>query len=230
MEKLLHVVEELVDFEGCHSVSSFIQLNQIQNPYQNLLTTLEEYAKYVKVKVPRYLNTIRNLCERDVKMKSLASKRRNSVTSYKLGNYRNSISLKTNNNKSLEIDQQVVNIAIKSPVKHNNSLVIEPFDFSKKQHQPSKNTCYTSRALTVRFSYNNSILASIPSSEHIQKDEERTVALSGPLNSSSGAEIASSNKSAHLMEKRRPRYMSVFDNSEQLDPDIAEDLKRLTRY
>jgi len=69
-------------------------------------------------------------------MKTLAARRRNSVASYQFGsNYRNSISLKTNNNnKSLEIDQEVVNIAIKSPTKNKNSMFIEPFDFTRKQN------------------------------------------------------------------------------------------------
>jgi hypothetical protein len=38
----------------------------------------------------------------------------------------------------------------------------------------------------------------------------------------------SPNQSSYFMNKRRPRYLSVFEN-EDLDPDIAEDIKKYTR-
>ena len=58
------MIERLIDFENKPSITDYLMKLKMDKPFENLSKVLEKYAREHHIVVPRYLSTIRILCQR----------------------------------------------------------------------------------------------------------------------------------------------------------------------
>lgn len=76
IEAVVTMIERLIDFEGKVTITEYIQKYSISKAYEVILAVLERYARDYQIIVPRYLSSIRNICQGPMKKRSTTQRQR----------------------------------------------------------------------------------------------------------------------------------------------------------
>jgi hypothetical protein len=213
IQQIIAMVEHLIDFEGEQTLSDFIRECRMRNPYDKMTTVLELYARERRVVVPRYLSSLRSICQKN-KKKTRKNSENLDVPRYKL---QSKNSFNSRSSKRLELQPQVVEFNSSEPLRlQTDRGPSDELRFRKggSYADYGRNASFTQRSPPVRFQYQT-----LPNSPTSREAPEYKLAR----RSFAALSASNRNEAALCFLKKKKRSMTI-----DIDPEILADLDRIT--